>query len=539
MQRLMGAGSGVYAGPLRLLAWEVYDKMCKAGVPCNLRTGQESQDVDGAMHTSSTVEMLSTTTVYDVAVIDECQMLSANDRGWAWTRALLGVAAYEIHVCGDPSMVGLVEELAAITGEEVEVREYERLTPLVTSPPLRNGIKEIRKGDCIVAFSQKMLYRLKHDIEHQLGLKCCIIYGSLPPETRRDQADKFNSPDSGYDVLVATDAIGMGLNLNIQRVIFARMDKFDGFVHRALTVSETLQIAGRAGRFNTGAKKPTNVTTMAEAAESNTGYVTTLQADDHAYLIWALAQKLQPIERAGLAPTQEQLQTLHELRPKEKLSNLVTYFAQYAQLDQVYFNVDMDSFKAIADLIETVPFSTLSDRYCFCRAPTKPDGGVVSGAIVRFAELFAAKEKVYLKSYKVPAIQLPTSHIGISAMEDLYAITELYVWLGLKFGDEIFVDIYKAMELRKKSDRKTRRKCPPTCRLVGRSYPWDDVSHLHMLPLFVFVLSHQDRRYHSSRPRAHVAVRILPRRSPHQSRQNHEEGTASSDTRRGGGGRGG
>lgn len=123
-------------------------------------------------------------------------------RGWAWTRALLSLQAPEIHLCGDPSSVELVNRLAAVTGDVVEVQRYERLAPLrVATAPLR-GVRDIQEGDCVVAFGRKALYSLKEQIERSTGLACGVIYGSLPPAVRRQQAKAFNSREGGLDVLV-------------------------------------------------------------------------------------------------------------------------------------------------------------------------------------------------------------------------------------------------------------------------------------------------------------------------------------------------
>jgi ATP-dependent RNA helicase SUPV3L1/SUV3 len=104
LQRLRQAdaegGGGLYCGPLRLLALEVYESLNKQGAYTNLLTGQEKKEVDFATHVSCTVEMVKIDKAYDVAVIDEIQMIANNERGWAWTRALLGLRAKEIHVCG-------------------------------------------------------------------------------------------------------------------------------------------------------------------------------------------------------------------------------------------------------------------------------------------------------------------------------------------------------------------------------------------------------------------------------------------------------
>lgn len=109
--------------------------------------------------------------------------------------------------------------------------------------------ESLQVGDCIVAFSRNDIHSIKREIERRTQYRCCVVYGNLPPETRVSQATLFNDPQSEYDVLVASDAIGMGLNLNISRVVFSTLWKFDGIERRPLTDSEIKQIAGRAGRF--------------------------------------------------------------------------------------------------------------------------------------------------------------------------------------------------------------------------------------------------------------------------------------------------
>ena len=111
----------------------------------------------------------------------------------------------------------------------------------------------------MIAFSRNRLYELKQRIE-RTGRKCCVVYGGLPPQTRREQASLFNDPTSGYDVMVASDAVGMGLNLNIRRIIFTELSKFDGTQVRDLLPPEVRQIAGRAGRF--GTEHPDGIATV-------------------------------------------------------------------------------------------------------------------------------------------------------------------------------------------------------------------------------------------------------------------------------------
>lgn len=220
LKRLEAAESGVYAGPLRLLAHEVYTRLNARGKRCDLITGDErilqKEAITGAAMQSCTVEMVPLNTDVDVAVIDEIQMIGHEERGWAWTQALLGLKAEELHLCGEERTVPLIRELVASMGDKLEVHTYKRLSPLKTmSVSLGGRLQDLRKGDCVVVFSRVGIHAMKKEIEQKTQKRVAIIYGSLPPETRAQQAKLFNDPENDYDVLVASDAIGMGLNLYI------------------------------------------------------------------------------------------------------------------------------------------------------------------------------------------------------------------------------------------------------------------------------------------------------------------------------------
>ena len=122
----------------------------------------------------------------ECAVIDEIQMLKDPQRGWAWTRALLGVVADEVHVCGEPAAVELVRSILNTTGEELEVREYKRLTALNVEANALSTLKNVRPGDCIVCFSKNDIYSVSRQIE-RLGHEVAVIYGGLPPGTKLAQ----------------------------------------------------------------------------------------------------------------------------------------------------------------------------------------------------------------------------------------------------------------------------------------------------------------------------------------------------------------
>lgn len=259
------------------------------GVPCDLVTGEERQTVDPegkqASHVSCTVEMCSVTTPYEVAVIDEIQMIRDSGRGWAWTRALLGLCAEEVHLCGESAAIDLVTELLYTTGEEVEVHRYERLTPISVLDHALESLDNLQPGDCIVCFSKNDIYSVSRQIEIR-GLESAVIYGSLPPGTKLAQARKFNDPSDPCKILVATDAIGMGLNLSIRRIIFYSLikpsinEKGEKELE-PITTSQALQIAGRAGRFSSHFKE---------------GEVTTMHREDLALLKEILNRPVEPIQ---------------------------------------------------------------------------------------------------------------------------------------------------------------------------------------------------------------------------------------------------
>ena len=134
------------------MAAEVHEKLNGAGVPTALLTGQEILNPIGARHVAATVEMATLDTTFDCAVIDECQLIGDPSRGWAFTRAFLGLQAMEIHVCGAPALLDICQRLAERCGDTVERRSYERLSPLTVGKKNLGGWAGLQKGDCVVAF---------------------------------------------------------------------------------------------------------------------------------------------------------------------------------------------------------------------------------------------------------------------------------------------------------------------------------------------------------------------------------------------------
>jgi ATP-dependent RNA helicase SUPV3L1/SUV3 len=245
MDQLARAESGCYLAPLRLLALEGQEALEVRGSPCSLVTGEERDVRPGAAFVSSTIEMVNTQRLWGACVIDEIQMIGDHDRGWAWTQAVAGVAAPEIIMTGSADAIPYVTRLAQAMGEDLEVVEFTRMSPLRVQEE-RPTLENIRRSDAVVAFSRREVMGLRRELLAR-GHTVAVIYGALSPEVRRAEARRFR--EGLADVLVATDAIGMGLNLPIARVVLSTTRKYDGREERELSAPEIRQIGGRAGRY--------------------------------------------------------------------------------------------------------------------------------------------------------------------------------------------------------------------------------------------------------------------------------------------------
>lgn len=308
LERLKLARCGVYLGPLRLLALEVYEQMNKYEVPCTMRTGQECIEEAGSRVVASTIEMADFDENYDIAVIDEAQMVTDPDRGHSWTKAILGIRAGEIHICMSPAAEQAIIHLIELCRDDYEIERYERKTALICEDEPFVFPDDVRKGDALIVFSKKSVLDVAGRLEEQ-KINASVIYGSLPPEIRRRQMHLFNSGRT--KVVVATDAIGMGLNLPVRRIVFLQAEKYDGVSRRPLLVSEIKQIAGRAGRFGI----------------YDSGYVNAMGREELQYIRERYEAEEDPVSQVHLgfpqilldieAPMDELLKIWHDVTPTE------------------------------------------------------------------------------------------------------------------------------------------------------------------------------------------------------------------------------
>lgn len=244
IESLKKSNSGLYLSPLRLLAHEIYDKLISEGINCNLKTGEESIDNNSNI-TSQTIEMANLDEHYDCIVIDESFMISDENRGKFWLNAILYSKAKEIHIISNMESENIISEILNKTNKKYIKNYYERKTKLIMSDKPFSKVRDYNKT-AFIYFSRIECLIEKNRLENR-GYKVSIVYGNLPPEIKKEQIDLFVNGTN--DIIISTDAIGMGLNLPCDNIVFNQIKKFDGIEVRNLNSTEVKQIAGRAGRY--------------------------------------------------------------------------------------------------------------------------------------------------------------------------------------------------------------------------------------------------------------------------------------------------
>ena len=243
IETMLSFDSGMIGFPLRLLAREVYDKVIKKISPDKvaLITGEEKIIPSNAKYFLCTVESMPINKHLDFVGIDEIQMCADHERGHIFTDRLLNVRGDKLTMfMGSNTIRNIVKKL----NEDTEFINRDRLSKL--SFVGHKKISRINRKTAIIAFSTEEVYAIAELVRRQKG-GAAIVMGSLSPKTRNAQVNLYQSGD--VDFLVATDAIGMGINMDLENVFFSNLRKFDGKKLRKLSLSEIGQIAGRAGRY--------------------------------------------------------------------------------------------------------------------------------------------------------------------------------------------------------------------------------------------------------------------------------------------------
>lgn len=416
IESLKRANSGTYLAPLRLLAMEVYDKLNSEGVPCNLITGEEEIIKEGARHTASTIEMMNPNREVEVSIIDEFQMIEDVDRGSAWTSSMVGTPAKKVYLIGNRSGLQTAKDLFTDLNEKVEVIEKSRFNELSALKNPLEKINDLKGGDCVVAFSRQDVLTLATKIRDS-GKKVSAIYGSLSPEVRRRQADRFLKGETS--ILVSTDAIGMGLNLPIKRIIYAALEKYDGYSLRPLYGTEFLQISGRAGRYGIHEKGEVGYLRLSDKKNNHINLI-------HQYIDKEVQETHQ---RLYVSPNSLHIETIAKSIKTKNIPDILKYFSDLKFSDKFSpsdFSKNNDIYDNIRTTIGT--FSP-SDQYFFTNAPINTKD---LWLIQLYKEMIRAIKSNKAYDYE----NILEINCGYDTLEDLEHINKgltLYCWLAHKY----------------------------------------------------------------------------------------------------------
>ena len=415
-ERLALAHSGAYLAPLRLLALEGRDRLAARGVACSLLTGEENVPAPGARVVSSTIEMVGISRPVEVAVIDEAQMIFDPSRGWAWTQAIVGVPANEVIVICSSYAVPAIQNLLGLCGERCELRRFERkqhVQPLAKAVP----IQDLMLGDAVVAFSRRDVLQLRDRIG-AAGHPVSVIYGALPPEVRRREAERFATGAS--HIMVATDAIGMGLNLPIRRVLFSTLTKFDGQGDRALDASEVHQIAGRAGRYGMHEEGFVGVLDEAEP-----------EALRSLKELLAKAPRAPVDFKAPVAPNRGHIRTIAARLHLTRLREVLGVFVEQLELDDAHFAVaELDAMLLLAEQLDrSASALTLEARFIYAQAPVDTRTESQLQQFLDWSGSHAATGRAGLPWF----LNEVDGHSRLDRMEQALRGCTLWLWLDLRF----------------------------------------------------------------------------------------------------------
>ncbi len=430
MQTLKEADTGYYLAPLRLLALEGYETLLKWGVQASLVTGEEQLIDEEAAHVSSTIEMANFQVEVDVCVIDEVQMIADPDRGWAWANAIIGIPAQTVIMTGSEDALDAIKELAEWLDEELEIVRFERKAPLILNHH-PTSLKRLEPSTAIVAFSRRDVLALKEQLGSRYEVS--VVYGNLSPEVRREEARRFREGES--QILVATDAIAMGLNLPIQTILFARDSKFDGQSRRMLTPSEIRQIAGRAGRYGLH-------------EEGYVGALTGPVLNTVTELIGEPAPQIRGPYR--VMANFEHIELVAKIIETESLSEILGFFVKHMQFEGPFIAANIENMLEISKMVDFYRLDLKSKYHLSC-APLSLGSAYLESVFHRYLISLERGEPIF---FQIPD-DLPsvaqTSDMLFDAEERVKEVS-LYLWLSYRFP-ETFVDTQNALKAREVLNR--------------------------------------------------------------------------------------
>jgi ATP-dependent RNA helicase SUPV3L1/SUV3 len=429
MEALMKAPSGVYLAPLRLLALENFERMQAARphgkeLKVSLVTGEERRLAEGATHVASTVEMLDSRRRVDVAVIDEIQMLSDRDRGAAWTAAVCGAPASVVYLVGAPEARRAVEALAERLEVPLEVHVLKRMAPLAMEPTAVRKLRNLRRGDAVICFSRREVLMWR-DMITEMGLSVATVYGNLSPEVRRAQAERFR--DGTADIVVGTDALAMGLNMPIARIVMTTAIKYNGYEEEEISAALARQIAGRAGRYGVHEE----------------GFVAGYDDETHEVMRALLKEKLAPLPTSGfaVAPSIENLHRIAAVTNETSLVKLLKRFVHNIDVPDGFFYpriTEEQNERAI--WLDTLTL-TVAEKFMLSLVPISTKVPSLQGAWEHWA-MSLAKKRICKLEPEGGSLRW----LNLQEVEDACRRYSAYAWLAYRQPD-YFPSVEVAQEL--------------------------------------------------------------------------------------------
>ena len=426
MQELIKADCGIYLAPLRLLALENYETLKQNGINSNLITGEEEILNEDATHICSTIEMLNFELETDVCVIDEVQMLEDEDRGWAWVNAIIGAPANKVIMTGSVNSLEAIKKIATYLEEEIEIVKFKRKNPLQILKQA-TPFKNITPGTAIIAFSRKEVLNIKSKLSKFFNIS--VLYGNLSPEVRKEEAARFRSGKT--NLLIATDAIAMGLNLPIKTILFTTAIKYDGTKNRELTPNEVIQIAGRAGRYGQheigyiGATKPSVLKVIKR-------------------LFNAPIKTIKPPFR--VKATIEQIEAFASYLGTKKLSKILNFYSQNMRFSGPFVATNITNMLELSSILDKKESLTLEEKYILSSAPINTKSPLIRDAFFTYVNAIV-KNKPCNYRLQIDLKRLAKTELELLKAEDEVKKISLYLWLSYKIP-EIFFDTKKAFKAR-------------------------------------------------------------------------------------------
>ncbi len=426
MQELMKADCGIYLAPLRLLALENYEFLKENKINSSLITGEEEIFNEDSTHICSTIEMVNFEMQTDVCIIDEIQMLEDEDRGWAWVNAILGAPASKVIMTGSVNALESIKKIAEYLGEELEIVKFKRKNPLqVLEKPI--PFREITKGTALIAFSRKDVLNMKAKLSK--FFKVSVLYGNLSPEVRKEEAKRFR--EGKTDILIATDAIAMGLNLPIKIILFTTDIKFDGVSQRPLTPNEVIQISGRAGRYGHHE--------IGYVGATNSGVLKHIDTMFHSPL-----RTIKPPFK--VKATLEQILAFASHLNTKDLTKILYFFSKNMKFTGPFIATNIYNMIELAHILDKQISLKLEDKYLLAQAPTNTKSPLLKDAYFVYMNAIINKKRCdYRLSINIKT--LAKSELDLLKAEDEVKKISLYLWLSYKLP-EIFYDIDNAYKYR-------------------------------------------------------------------------------------------